>query len=139
MEPDKVKKAVDAVKSMSASGMSLSEIRNSLRSMNISETVIEELLAKARVGPTQQEIHEAVASLHEKLESGEHLKPIAEALHRHAASSEEVHAKISDIQSAGEEHLQRLEEIQSRLEEHGETVKQLHGTASKLVEKHEAL
>ncbi|MBI4215083.1 hypothetical protein HY546_03740, partial [archaeon] len=139
MEPDKVKKAVDAIRGMNASGMTLVEIRSSLKSMNIKDSVIDELLAKARTGPTPKEIHEAVASLHEKLESGEHLKPISEALHRHAASSEEVHAKISDIHAAAEEHSQRLSEVHGKLSEHAESIRELHEPVRKLLQRNEEL
>jgi len=133
-EEEKFSKVVEIVKAMNAEGLSISDIRDSLRQIGIKEEDIEGILKKASVEPTTKDIHEAVKMVDAKI-----TEPMAKTLEEHKQLTEEVKNKVEDMSLGLEEHAQSLDQISSNLDEHREKLEAIHESIQDLGASHEEL
>lgn len=133
-EGGKYDKIIEIVKAMNSQGLSISDIRDSLRQTGVKEEDIEMILEKASAEPTPKDIHEAVKMVEEKVS-----EPLVKTVSEHKQLTQEVRDKVEDLSLGMEEHVQALDQISTNLDEHREKLEQIHESVQDLGEKHEEL
>jgi methyl-accepting chemotaxis protein len=134
MDNAKFDKVIEIVKAMNAEGLSISDIKDSLKQIGIKEDDIDLILKKASAEPTPKDIHEAVKGVEERMAA-----PLAQSIEEHKALTREVKDKVEDLSLGLEEHAQSLDQISSNLEEHRDKLEEIHASIQGLGEKHEEL
>ena len=132
-EEAKFSKVVEIVKAMNAEGLSIADIRDSLKQIGVREDEIDGILKRASAEPTSKDIHDAV-----KMVDARNL-PMAKTLQEHKQLTEEVKAKVDDMSLGLEEHAQSLDQMSSSLDVHREKLDVIHETLQDLGVSHQEL
>jgi len=119
MDDAKLAQVAQIVTSMSDAGMTVNEIKAQLAGMGLSEDDIEQVLSMSKAQPSPSEIHEEVKKVREKIETGEHLKPIVGVV-------EEAGAEAHEARQKAEEAVKKIEEVKQPVQKFMETEKELH-------------
>ncbi len=127
MDESKLARIADIVRSMNEAGMTLNEIRSQLQGMGLTEDEIEQVLSAAKAQPSSAEIHEEIKKVREKIETGEHLKPVVEVVEEAGAEAREAREKVEQVAKAVEETKQAVtQEIKEPVQKIVEEQKELH-------------
>ena len=134
VDTSKFDKIVEIVKAMNAEGLSITDIRDSLKQIGIKDEDIESILQKASAEPTPRDIHEAVKGVEQKI--GE---PLAKSVEEQKQMTREVKDKVEDLSVGLEEHAESLDQISTGLEEHKEKLNAIHSSIQDLGQRHKDL
>ena len=127
-------KVIEIVRAMNAEGLSISDIRDSLKQIGVKEDEIDSILKQAAAEPTSKDIHEAVKMVDAKI-----TQPMTKTMEEHRQLTEEVKAKVEDVSLGLEEHAQSLDQISSNLDEHREKLDAIHESLQDLGASHQEL
>jgi methyl-accepting chemotaxis protein len=133
-EANKLGKVAEIVKAMSAEGMPIIDIKDSLKQIGLKDDEIAGILQTASAEPTARDIHEAVKDVGQKIGD-----PLIKTVEEHKEMTAEVRDKVDDLSAGFEEHAQSLENISSNLDEHREKLDAIHSSIQELGESHKDL
>ena len=133
-EEAKFSKVVEIVRAMNTEGLSIADIRDSLKQIGVREDEIDGILKQASAEPTSRDIHDAVKMVDAKI-----TQPMAKTLQEHKQLTEEVKAKVYDMSLGLEEHAQSLDQMSSSLDQHREKLDVIHETLQDLGDSHQEL
>lgn len=133
-EEAKFSKVVEIVRAMNAEGLSISDIRDSLKQIGVKEDEIDGILKQASAEPTSKDIHDAVKMVDARI-----AEPMAKNIEDHKQLTEEVKAKVDDMSLGLEEHAQSLDQMSSSLDEHREKLDVIHESLQGLGDSHKEL
>ncbi len=133
-EEAKFSKVVEIVRAMNAEGLSIADIRDSLKQIGVRDDEIDGILKRASAEPTSKDIHDAVKMVDAKI-----TEPMARTMEEHKQLTEEVKAKVDDMSLGLEEHAQSLDQMSSSLDEHREKLEAIHESIQDLGVSHQEL
>ncbi len=134
MPDEKFDKVTEIVKAMNAEGLSITDIKDSLKQIGLKEDDIDRILKKASAEPTQKDIHEAVKGVSERMGA-----PLSKSMEEHKQLTREVKEKVEDLSLGLEEHAQSLDQINTNLGEHRDKLDAIHESVQELGGKHDEL
>ena len=134
MPDEKFDKVTEIVKAMNAEGLSITDIRDSLKQIGLKEDDIDRILKKASAEPTSKDIHEAVRGVEQRMGA-----PLARSVEEHKQLTQEVKEKVDDMSAGLEEHAQSLDQMNTSLDEHREKLEAIHESVQELGGKHDEL
>ena len=120
-EDAKFEKVVGIVKAMNAEGLSVSDIKDSLKQIGVKDDDIDRILQKAAAEPTPKDIHAAVKDVEHKV-----AQPLAKSVDEHKDMTKQVKDKVEDMSLGMEEHAKGIDNLSSSFDEHKKKLDALH-------------
>mgnify|MGYP000636770800 CR=1 FL=1 len=139
MEKEKLEQIASIVRSMNASGMGQEDIKKTLKAMSLSEDEISSVLDEAKSAPSNQDIHNTVQNIKEKIESGDHLTPIMPEIKKQSENTSRIHEAVEQLNEKVSAYEDHIHEIKSNVQEHKEKINEIHSAVSEMKEGHNAL
>ena len=124
MNPETKKKIVDIVKKMNSQGMSVTQITENLKQMEVPDKEIEGIIRESQPEVNIADVHEKAKETNEMLGTGAHLKPAIKKLEDHTEHFERLHTTVGDLHEKHHELSSKLSDM-NQLKQELDEIKEL--------------
>ncbi len=120
--PDKEQELINLIRKMIEEGESLEGIKQTLRASGISENMIHDLIQKAGVKPTVEDLHKKVETISKQVEK---VTPLTEINIEQRKKLEELSKQLASLQAGALEHAEKITQVNEKLQEQHEKLLEL--------------
>ncbi len=139
MDVQKMEQVSSIVKNMNASGMTPDQIKLSLKAMGLLGEDINQVMNYSKTAPTNQDIQKTVEAVKEKIETGDHLAPVATEIKKQTETTNRLHSAVDSLNEKIAGHEDHFHEIKENTVKSTEQINQVANKVEQLTQKHEEL